>query len=242
MASKVEDDNLIVTYQVCKYGEDHKGYQVKFNIIEMKANCRCQMFEFSDLLCRHVMAVFRVTNVLTLPPQYILRRWMRNAKSSMTLEIPTKNVFTNYLESHAVRYNTLRHEVCKFIEQGLVSADVYGVTMSVLGEAAKKVASALKGEVKASMVNGHAGGERTVRGMILTDHQSNGDQLTAGHDLSEGEKNGRIREMTRDLEATKMKCEASRSNLLLLLKEIEEHKQQLAAKVQIVRSSRRECL
>ncbi|KAI4318596.1 hypothetical protein MLD38_032277 [Melastoma candidum] len=241
MASKVEDDNQIVTYQVCKYGEDHKAYHVKFNILEMKASCSCQMFEFSGLLCRHVMAVFRVNNVLTLPPQYILRRWTRNAKSSITLEIPAKNVFTNYLESHAVRYNTLRHEAFKFIEQGLESADVYGVAMSALGEAAKKVASALKGEGKASVVNGHAG-EHSGHGMILTDRQSNRDQSTASHVLSEEEKDRRIRELTHDLEAAKMKCDAYRSNLLSLLKEIEDHKQQLAAEVQIVRSSMRDCL
>ncbi|KAL0436342.1 UNVERIFIED_CONTAM: protein FAR1-RELATED SEQUENCE 5 [Sesamum radiatum] len=77
MASKVEDDGEVTTYRVAKFGEDHKAYHVRFNVLEMRATCSCQMFEFSGLLCRHVLAVFRVTNVLTLPSHYILKRWTR---------------------------------------------------------------------------------------------------------------------------------------------------------------------
>ncbi|PWA76859.1 FAR1-related sequence 5 [Artemisia annua] len=122
MASKTEaedgDDGDVTTttYQVAKFGEENKSYRVNFNVLEMKASCSCCMFEFSGLLCRHVLAVFRVTNVLTLPSSYILKRWTINAKSSVILE--EHALFSSYLESHTVRYNTLKHEALKFVEEG----------------------------------------------------------------------------------------------------------------------------
>lgn len=154
MASKAEDDGEVITYQVAKFGEDHKAYYVKFNVLEMKATCSCQMFEFSGLLCRHALAVFRVTNVLTLPSHYILKRWTRNAKSSVILEERTSVVYTNYLESHTVRYNTLRHEAFKFVDDGVKSVETYDVAMDALKVAAKKVARETKNEGKRGMANG----------------------------------------------------------------------------------------
>lgn len=154
MASKAEDDGEVIIYQVSKFGEDHKAYYVKFNVLEMKATCSCQMFEFSGLLCRHALAVFRVTNVLTLPSHYILKRWTRNAKSSVILEERTSVVYTNYLESHTVRFNTLRHEAFKFVDEGVKSVETYDAAMDALKVAAKKVAHETKNEGKRGMANG----------------------------------------------------------------------------------------
>lgn len=158
MASKAEDDGEIITYQVAKFREDHKAYYVKFNVLEMKASCTCQMFEFSGLLCRHVLAVFRVTNVLTLPSHYILKRWTRNAKSSVILEERSNDVYTNYLESHTVRFNTLRHETFKFVDEGAKSIEIYNVAIDALQEAAKRVSLVAKNEGKPTMVNGRIRG------------------------------------------------------------------------------------
>lgn len=154
MASKVDDDEEVTSYQVSKYGEEHKAYHVRFNVLEMRATCSCQMFEFSGLLCRHVLAVFRVTNVLTLPSHYILKRWTRNAKSSVTLEERVSDPYHSYLESHTVRYNTLRHEAFKFVDEGAESVDSYNVAMAALAEASNKVALGIKNEGKTFLTNG----------------------------------------------------------------------------------------
>lgn len=167
MASKTEDDNEIITYQVAKYGEDHRAYYVRFNVLEMKATCSCQMFEFSGLLCRHVLAVFRVTNVLTLPPHYILKRWTRHARSSVTLEEHANSVYTSYLESHTVRYNTLRHGALKFIDEGAESLESYDVAMTALKEAAVKVSLAAKNNGTTMMVNGRVKENLARRGISM---------------------------------------------------------------------------
>ncbi|KAK0580633.1 hypothetical protein LWI29_004345 [Acer saccharum] len=241
-ASKAEDDGEIITYKVAKYGEDKKAYYVNFNVLEMKASCSCQMFEFSGLLCGHVLAVFRVTNVLTLPSYYILKRWTRNAKSSVILEERANDVYTSYLESHTVRYNTLRHEAFKFVDEGAKSLDTYNVAVAALQEAAKRVALATtRNEGRTTMVNGH------IRGNLASDanranitganHQGNSSQP-----LSEDDMDNRFQELTNELDFASRKCEVYRANLLSVLKDIEAHKLQLSIKVQNIKISMKDSL
>lgn len=239
MASKAEDDGEVTTYQVAKYGEDHKAYHVKFNVMEMKAACSCQMFEFSGILCRHVLAVFRVTNVLTLPSHYILKRWTRNAKSSVTLEEHVNDAFSSYLESHTVRFNTLRHEAFKFVDEGAESVDSYTVAMAALEEASEKVSLEMKNEGRISSTNGRIRDESKRNGI-------QGDQSTQDHQgsttckLSEEEMDEKISELVSELDFANRRCDVYRSNLLSVLEDIEDHKRELALKVQNVKLSLRE--
>uniref|UniRef100_A0A803NHF8 Protein FAR1-RELATED SEQUENCE n=1 Tax=Cannabis sativa TaxID=3483 RepID=A0A803NHF8_CANSA len=241
MASKAEDDGEVITYQVSKYGEDHKAYYVKFNVLEMKASCSCQMFEFSGLLCRHILAVFRVTNVLTLPAHYILKRWTRNAKSSVILEEHCSDVYTNYLESHTVRYNTLRHEAFKFVDEGAKTSETYEAALIALQKAAEKVDHAIKNSSKSAMLNGRFRGNSTVDASRVN-HTSGNKEVSSGQHMSEDDMDKRIRELTNELENANKKCEVYRANLLSVLKDIEDHKLQLSIKVQNIKISMKDGL
>ncbi|GLT29232.1 hypothetical protein SLA2020_041110 [Shorea laevis] len=234
MASKADDDGDIITYQVAKFGEDHKAYYVRFNVLEMKATCSCRMFEFSGLLCRHVLAVFRVTNVLTLPSHYVLKRWTQNAKSNVILEEHVADVYTNYLESHTVRYNTLRHEAFKFVDEGAKSLDTYNVAVTALQEAAKRVSLSTKNEGQLNMLNGRIRGGSLCDGNQINS-TSRDNRRFSSQDLSEDDIDKRIQELTNELEYAKRKCEDYRSNLLSVLKDIEDHKLQLSIKVQNIK-------
>ncbi|KAL4572765.1 hypothetical protein LXL04_019548 [Taraxacum kok-saghyz] len=241
MASKLEDDGEVTSYQVSKFGEDNKTYTVNFNVLEMRATCSCCMFEFSGLLCRHVLAVFRVTNVLTLPSRYILKRWTINAKSSVILEERDNDVVSGYLESHTVRYNTLRHEAFKFVEEGAESVDTYTVAMVALEEAARKVAMSAKNEGMGVLGNGHGREDSRSNGMLVKMDMGN----HCGHldqNLSEDEMDRKIEELNEEVDSAKRRCEVYRSNLLSVLRDIEDHKQQLSLKVQIIKYSMKDCL
>ncbi|KAI3969653.1 hypothetical protein MKX01_020214 [Papaver californicum] len=111
-ATKIEDSGTVAVYRVVKFGEEHKAYIVRFHVFEMLANCSCQMFEFSGILCKHILAVFRVTNVLTLPSYYVLRRWTRNAKSGIVVDDHALELQTTSKESSIDRFNNLNGEVC----------------------------------------------------------------------------------------------------------------------------------
>lgn len=140
-ATKFEDSGGVTTFRVAKFGEDHKAHIVSFNSLETKASCSCQMFEFSGIICRHILAVFRTKNVLTLPSEYLLKRWTRNAKSGAALDEHSVEESTNSRESLTIRYNNLRQEAIRFVEEGAKSIHVYNVAMNALQEAAKKVAA-----------------------------------------------------------------------------------------------------
>lgn len=140
-ANRIDGDGVISTYRVAKFEDDQKAYIVSLNVMEMRANCSCQMFEYSGVLCRHILTVFTVTNVLTLPSHYILKRWTRNAKSSFASE---ERAEVNVQDSLAVRYNNLCREAIKYAEEAAIAPETYTAAMSALKEGGRKVAALKK--------------------------------------------------------------------------------------------------
>ncbi|KAK6916084.1 MULE transposase domain [Dillenia turbinata] len=220
-ATKIEESGTITIYRVAKFGEDLKAHTVRFNAFEMKASCSCQI---------HILAVFKAKNVLTLPSQYVMKRWTRNAKSGIMVDGHALDVPTNSQESLMVRYSNLRQEAIKFVEEGAKSIHVYNVAMDALQEASKKVA-ALKSQANGSTQTGNLanGGNRELAAS---------DETAPYQSTAEKEK--RIRELTAELETTNRRCEVYRANLLSVLKDMEEEKLKLSVKVQNARLSLKE--
>lgn len=223
-ATKVDDSGPVTIYRVAKFGEDHRAHTVRFNTFEMKASCSCQMFEFSGMICRHILAVFRAKNVLTLPSQYVLKRWTRNAKSRAVMDEHASELPSNTRESLTVRFNNLRQEAIKYVEEGAKSIHVYNVAMDALQEACKKVAAAKNG----SLSNGSNREMPSSETNKTTPYQS------------ADEKVKKIRELTAELDNTNQRCEVYRANLLAVLKDMEDQKLKLAVKVQNARLSLKE--
>ncbi|KAM6584452.1 hypothetical protein CsatB_011454 [Cannabis sativa] len=141
-ANKIEGDGVVSKFRVAKYEHDDKAYIVSLNILEMKANCSCQMFEYSGILCRHILTVFTVTNVLTLPSHYILKRWTRNAKAALGQDESTEDM--QGIESLTLRFNNLCREAIKYAQEGAVAVETYIAAMSALREGSKKVSAVKK--------------------------------------------------------------------------------------------------
>lgn len=231
MASKTEDNGEVTIYRVAKFGEDHKAYHIRFNVLEMKATCSCQMFEFSGILCRHVLSVFRATNVLTLPCHYILKRWTRNAKSSITLQEQVSEPLSSYLESHTVRYNILRHEAFKLVDAGSESVVSYNLAMAALEEASRKVVEELKSYGKVSSNNGlHR--DESWRKCFPANHDIQDRQGSFTQQDSKDDMENKICELSRELELANRKCEVYRTSLISILKDVEDHKNLLFLEVQ----------
>ena len=126
-ATKIDDAGIITTYRVAKFGENQTSHTVTFNSSEMKAGCSYQMFEYSGIICWHVLAVFRAKNVLTLPPYYVLKRWTRNAKTGVPLDERATQLPCSSPDSTTVRYNSLRQEAIKYVEEGVESVQTHHV-------------------------------------------------------------------------------------------------------------------
>ncbi|CAH8381795.1 unnamed protein product [Eruca vesicaria subsp. sativa] len=150
-ANRIDDDGTATTFRVAKFENDNKAYIVSFCYPEMRANCSCQMFEHSGILCRHVLTVFTVTNILTLPPHYILGRWTRNAKSVVEMD---EHVSDGLLH----RYNHLCREAIKYAEEGAITPETYNVSLGALREGGKKVSAVRKNVGRAAPASSHCGG------------------------------------------------------------------------------------
>lgn len=237
LAMKVEDEEAGSIYQVSKFGESHKAYFVRFNVHEMKAFCSCQRFEFSGLLCSHILTVFRVTNVLTLPPHYILKRWTRNAKSGVILEERASDLLNKSQESLTVRYNNLRHEALKYVDEGVKTVEIYNVSMDALEEAANRVSLAKKNDGRLAIVS-RAG--RDDRFHLGSQSDTFGDHKWGFETLSADEQDKKIQKLERQLDRAQRKCELYRASLLSVLKDIEEQKLQLSVKVENIKLGMKE--
>lgn len=145
-ANNIEDDGVVSKYRVAKYEHDDKAYAVTLNVSELRANCSCQMFEYSGILCRHILTVFTVTNVLTLPLHYILKRWTRNAKAAVGQD--ESSTYPQSIETLTMRFNNLCREAIKYAEEGAVSVETYNAAIGALREGGKKIAAVKKNVAK----------------------------------------------------------------------------------------------
>ncbi|XP_056164557.1 protein FAR1-RELATED SEQUENCE 3-like isoform X1 [Syzygium oleosum] len=155
-ANKIEDDGVMSKYRVAKYEHDDKAFIVTLNVTEMKASCSCQMFEYSGILCRHILTVYTVTNVLTLPSHYILKRWTRNAKSLLGSE--ELNSDPHGIETLTSRFNSLCREAIQYAEEGAIAVETYNTAMSALKEGVRKIASVKKGIAKVALPSSKSSG------------------------------------------------------------------------------------
>ncbi|KAH9623209.1 hypothetical protein KSS87_002421, partial [Heliosperma pusillum] len=135
-ANRIGGDSLTSTYHVAKFEDDHKAYTVILSISDLRASCSCLMFEYSGILCRHILTVFTVTNVLTLPSYYILNRWTKNAKS---VGISDELGADCAQESLASRYSTLCREAIRYALEGALTSETYYAAVTALREAGKKI-------------------------------------------------------------------------------------------------------
>ncbi|CAL9761774.1 unnamed protein product [Musa acuminata subsp. burmannicoides] len=61
--------------------EKAKDHLVKSDSFDGSVTCSCKKFEFLGIQCCHVLKVLDTQNIKELPPQYILKRWRKDAKT-----------------------------------------------------------------------------------------------------------------------------------------------------------------
>ncbi|KAI5433540.1 protein FAR1-RELATED SEQUENCE 3 [Lathyrus oleraceus] len=150
-ANRIEEDGANSIFRVAKFEDVQKSYTVTLNHSELRANCSCQMFEYSGILCRHILTVFTVSNVFTIPSHYILKRWTRDAKSSVVLDECGGESHAH--ESLTSRYTNLCREAIQYAEEGAVAIETYDAAMSALREGGKKIAVLKRNIAKVSPTN-----------------------------------------------------------------------------------------
>ncbi|XP_074305609.1 protein FAR-RED IMPAIRED RESPONSE 1-like [Silene latifolia] len=72
-----EIDSLEVT--TVRDASRDKNYDVTYCPVTYKASCSCRMLERKGILCRHIIWIYSSNGVKTIPDEYVLNRWCKDA-------------------------------------------------------------------------------------------------------------------------------------------------------------------
>lgn len=155
---KMESDGQISRYTVAREEEGDAGARINFVSISsgpsqssIRVSCNCCMFEYCGILCRHVIRVFFIVGIRTLPQEFILPRWTKHATTGST----NNNIVLSLIkgdgglddaqqglgdwERMVSWYNELCRDGVKFGIEGSISLEVYKIAKSALERAFAEV-------------------------------------------------------------------------------------------------------
>ncbi|CAK9176478.1 unnamed protein product [Ilex paraguariensis] len=122
-------DEMAVTFRVQDF-EKNQEFTVTLNELKSEVSCICHLFEYRGFLCRHAMIVLQICGISTIPSQYILKRWMKDAKSRYSM-----GEVSELVQSRVQRYNDLCQRAMKLGEEGSLSQDSYNYVLRSLDDA-----------------------------------------------------------------------------------------------------------
>ncbi|PQQ15258.1 protein FAR1-RELATED SEQUENCE 5-like [Prunus yedoensis var. nudiflora] len=228
-----------------KPGSDREG-RVKRPRPETRVGCKAMLVvKIQDSGKWVVSAFVKEHNHELVPPERVhcLRshRHVSGAAKSLIDTLQGAGIgprgIMSALESLTVRYNNLRHEALKYVDEGVKTVEIYNVSMVALEEAANRVSLAKKNDGRLAIVS------RTGRddGFHLASRSNTfGDHKWGFETLSADEQDKKIQKLERRLDRAQRKCELYRASLLSVLKDIEEQKLQLSVKVENIKLGMKE--
>ncbi|XP_047179147.1 protein FAR-RED ELONGATED HYPOCOTYL 3 [Vigna umbellata] len=116
--------------------ETSKDFFVVVNQVKFELSCICRLFEYRGYLCRHALIVLQYSGQSVFPPQYILKRWTRDAKLRNIIGEESEHMLTR-----VQRYNDLCQRALKLGEEGSLSQESYSIAFHALHEAHKSCVS-----------------------------------------------------------------------------------------------------
>ncbi|RWV90687.1 hypothetical protein BHE74_00019147 [Ensete ventricosum] len=87
--------------------EKSKVHYVRFDSSDGSVICSCSKFEFVGIQCCHVLKVLDFRNIKELPPQFILKRWRKDAKAGNLSENHGVTLDSDPKSSVSKRYGSL---------------------------------------------------------------------------------------------------------------------------------------
>lgn len=141
---KESEDRELKVFRVQDF-EASQDFLVEWNEATSDVSCLCRSFEFNGYLCRHVMIVLQMSGIHSIPSQYVLTRWTRDAKSRQQTRKGSN------VESRIQRYNDLCLQAFRLSNEGSLSHESYNVAFDALEEALRKCES-LDGSIQPSLV------------------------------------------------------------------------------------------
>ncbi|XP_010941615.1 protein FAR1-RELATED SEQUENCE 7 [Elaeis guineensis] len=102
-----------------------KEYFLRFDSSDGSVICSCRKFERVGIQCCHVLKVLDFRNIKELPPQYILKRWRKDAKAGSMRESHGFILDGDPKTSQSNRYSSLCRILYKIAARAAVNEDTF---------------------------------------------------------------------------------------------------------------------
>ncbi|KAL6641720.1 hypothetical protein ACP70R_019901 [Stipagrostis hirtigluma subsp. patula] len=134
-------DGCMSKYSITKDEDPSDTFYVTYNASNKMANCSCKYFQFSGILCRHILGVYIIVDPRTLPPDYFLKRWTRKARDDDEdlLQDNNNNHHEDSSQSIMSRYNVLCADAIRCAEKGSGSEAVYKAAKDIIQKAYEEI-------------------------------------------------------------------------------------------------------
>ncbi|KAF3603082.1 hypothetical protein F2Q69_00037517 [Brassica cretica] len=127
-------DGTCSTFRVQDF-ETSQEFVVTWNQAKAEISCICRLFEYKGYLCRHTLNVLQCCHLSSVPSQYILKRWTKDARSRQFSGEPPQQ-----LQTRLQRYNELCQRALKLSEEASCSQESYNVAFLAIEETLRNCA------------------------------------------------------------------------------------------------------
>jgi zinc finger SWIM domain-containing protein 3 len=116
------------------YEEEYKvvGDPLKETVV-----CSCRQFDRIGILCSHALKVLDLMNIKSLPPQYVLKRWTREARTITVQDNLGRNIIENPKMDAMLRLKYMSHKFLNLAQQAANSPEctmLVDNTLDILGK------------------------------------------------------------------------------------------------------------
>jgi zinc finger SWIM domain-containing protein 3 len=118
--TKALEENNAYLVGHCIYEEE---YKVVGDPLKQTVLCSCKQFDRIGILCGHALKVLDLMNIKSLPPQYVLKRWTREARAGNVQDNQGRNIIENPNIDAVLRFRymsrkflNLAHQAANFPE------------------------------------------------------------------------------------------------------------------------------
>ncbi|KAL5787506.1 hypothetical protein ACOSP7_004455 [Xanthoceras sorbifolium] len=106
---EVSNDGELHIYEAIEEGQG-RVYKVQFSSLTSDVTCCCKLFESMGMLCRHALKAFDVNNLTSIPVQYLLKRWTKDAKNGISVSCDISISSGDEKSLQSLRLSKLMHE------------------------------------------------------------------------------------------------------------------------------------
>ncbi|XP_020244198.1 protein FAR1-RELATED SEQUENCE 5-like [Asparagus officinalis] len=103
-----------------------RTYMVTFQA-PATVSCNCKMFEFSGMVCSHVLKVLLHLDIFEIPSEYILKRWTKSAKEESFDTHQCLSIESSNSSSKTLMFNSLSRKIMKLVAEGSTSIELYNL-------------------------------------------------------------------------------------------------------------------